>query len=125
MLPYVFPILAIDAVKAFVGNLPNVRIYDFGDAPQGVMTPYITWASAANTPFEHLSGAPLEDSSRIQIDCYAGPEDDQADVVIALARAVQSALDAANYANRVIINKRETDTRLFRISFEADIIANH
>lgn len=125
MVPYVSPILATDAVKAFVGQLPNTRIYDFGDVPQGTALPYVTWSLVGNQPYEHVSGAPLADNSRIQIDCYAGPADEAADEALALGRAVQAALDAAGFSNKVIIAMRERDTRFFRVSLEAYIIANH
>ena len=110
------------AVRAIVGADP--RIYGSGSAPQGVVAPYITWFVVVGVPYDHLSGAPGADSDSIQIDCWAGPHDDQEIVCVNLARAVRDALDAAGQANRIIINTREDDTGLFHIGLQVDFIHN-
>lgn len=122
MLPAVFPVLNIPAIRAYVG-VP-ARIYDFGDAPQDVVKPYITFQNISDTPHNQLSGAPCADFDSIQIDIYAGPEESGRASIRALARLVRDALDSAGIASRLIIQKREPDTKLFRISIEADFITN-
>ena len=110
--------ISTPAVTAIVGD----RIFSSGMAPQGVITPYITWFVVDGQPYDQISGAPCGDSDLIQIDCYAGPDDRQEKVCIDLAKAVRDALDAAGQVNRLIINHRETDTRLFRIGQQVDFI---
>ena len=68
MLPNVFPVLNTPEIQALVGN-PS-RIYDFGSAPPGAKTPYITFWSASGIPHGQLSGAPCSDFDTIQIDIY-------------------------------------------------------
>ena len=123
MLPNVFPTINVPTVQAYVGSAP-ARIYDFGSAPQGVVAPYITFSDAADAPYDQISGAPCGDFDTVQIDIYAGPDDNQKAPIRALAKAVRDALDIAGIANRLIIQTRETDTKLFRISIEADFITN-
>ena len=123
MLPAVFPVIATAEVKAIVGTTP-ARIYDFDSAPQNVIKPYITFTNVSNAPYEQISGAPRGDFDTVQIDMYAGPDDSEKTQVRALALAVRKALDDAGIANRLIIQTREPDTKLFRISVEADFITN-
>lgn len=123
MLPPVFQTLGTAAVKALVGASP-VRIYDFDSAPQNVQPPYIAWSIVLGQPFDHLSGPPRADFDTVQIDCYTGPADAGRAQARALAHAVRDALDAAGFHNRLIIQTRETDTQLFRVSIEADFITN-
>ncbi len=96
------------------------RIYAFDDKPQDVGGPYITWFSPGDQPYVHLSGAPVSDFTSIQIDCYGIDQS----IVDRLAGAVRSALDSARKVNRLIVNTREPDTKLYRIGFEADFIEN-
>lgn len=107
-----------------VRHLVAERIYSSGSAPQGVISPYITWFVVSDTPYEQLSDAPTADRDSIQIDCWAGPEDDQELVCVSVARAVRDALDAAGQSNSVILNVRELDTKLFRIGLRVDFIYN-
>ncbi|WJJ93444.1 DUF3168 domain-containing protein [Neopusillimonas aromaticivorans] len=118
----IYKTISTAAVKAIVGNPP--RIYGSGLAPQGVTAPYITWFVVVGQPYDHLSGPPGADNDTIQIDCWAGPGDDQELVCISLAKAVRDALDAAGQACRIIINTRESDTKLFRVGLQVDFIHN-
>lgn len=123
MLPPVFPILNTPEIRSYVGTSP-VRIYDFGSAPQDALKPYITFQDVAGSPHDQLSGAPCGDADLVQIDIYAGPEESQKAIIRTLAKHVQSALDNAYITNRLVIQTRETDTKLFRISIEANFITN-
>ena len=81
----IYKTISTAAVKAIVGSQP--RIYGSGLAPQGVTAPYITWFVVVGQPYDHLSGPPGADNDSIQIDCWAGPGDDQELVCINLAKA--------------------------------------
>lgn len=115
MLPNIYAILRANST---VLSSVSTRIYRHGAAPQDVVKPYITWFVVTGLPEIQLSGTPCSDTDTIQIDVWnetdAGVE--------TLAYAVRAALDSAGYANRMIQNLRETDTRLYRISFEVDVI---
>jgi len=115
MLPNIYSILRANAT---VLSSVSTRIYRHGAAPQDVVKPYITWFVITGMPELQISGTPCSDMDTIQIDVWH--ETDSG--VETLAYAVRAALDSAKYANRMIQDLRETDTRLYRISFEADII---
>lgn len=96
------------------------RIGGHGEVPQDTTRPYITWQIVADQPTDQLSGAPCADFETVQIDCWH-----QTDAGIrSLARAVRAALDTAGIANRVRVNLREPDTRLYRVGIEADFISS-
>jgi hypothetical protein len=117
MFPAVYQTLRANAT---VVSLVGTRIGRHGEVPQGTTEPYITWQSVSGQPFDHLSGAPVGDFDTIQLDC-----DHTTDAGIeALARAVRDALDTAGVHNRVRLDLRESDTRLYRVAIEADFITS-
>lgn len=114
MFPPVFRTLHTPAVAALVAD----RIGRHGEVAQGESRDYIVWQIVAGTPQENLSAAPDTDFTTVQIDCYS-----QADAgAEALAMAARSALDAVMISNRVILNNRDPDTRLYRVGLQADFI---
>lgn len=120
MLAPIFKTIDTPAVRAIVGG----RIYAKGRAPQGTKPPYITWFTVVGDPYNHLSGPPGADNDSVQIDCWAGPDGDQEGICDQLAKAVRDALDAAGQACRIIIDTREPDTMLFRVSLSVEFIHN-
>ncbi|SDW95010.1 tail completion protein gp17 [Lysobacter enzymogenes] len=114
MFPPVFQVLQTGAVIAIVGE----RIARHGDIAQDERRPYITWSIVIGNPHDNLSDAPPSDFTTVDINCWhttdAGVE--------ALALAVRDALDARLICNRVRVNQREPDTRLYRVGIEADFI---
>ncbi|NYT59429.1 DUF3168 domain-containing protein [Alcaligenaceae bacterium] len=120
MLAPIFKTIDTPAVRAIVGN----RIYGKGTAPQGTPLPYITWFTVAGDPYANLSDAPNADNDTIQIDCWAGPDDDQEGICDQLAKHVRDAVDAAGQACRIIIDTREADTKLFHIGLQVEFIHN-
>lgn len=119
MLPTVFMTLQTPAVLAIVGGTP-VRIFRHGAAPQDTEKPYITWFEVAGQPYDQISGTPCGDFDSVQIDCWS-----KLDLQVEqLARAVRDALDLAGIANRLVVNLRDPDTKIFRIGLEADFITS-
>lgn len=115
MLPPIFVTLkASAAVKSMVGTNPP-RIYSHGEAPQGVQDPYITWF-ALPSPENTLSEAPKVDRVGVQVDCWhraaAGVE--------ALAVAVRDAIEPHAHMTATLMDQREPETRLYRISMQYD-----
>lgn len=115
MFPNVYALLqGAPAVVAIVGQ----KIGRHGSMPQETQAPYITWFVVADQPHDTLSEAPGSDFNTVQIDCWSA-DDAQ---VATLARAVRAALDAAGHHNRVVVDQREQDTKLYHVGIEADLI---
>lgn len=120
MLPPVFQILkASAAVKAIVGTNPP-RIYRHGRAPQDATRPYVTWQVVSGVPENHLSDTPPVDRMSVQVDCWhpsdAGIED--------LASAVRDAGEAAGHCTGVIVDERDAETKLYRLSLQFDFFTD-
>ena len=115
MFPNVYALLqGAAAVTAIVGT----KIGRHGSMPQETAAPYITWFVVSDQPHDTLSEAPGSDFNTVQIDCWSA-DDAQ---VATLARAVRAALDAAGHLNRVVVDLREPETKLYRVGIEADLI---
>lgn len=117
MLPAVFQTLkASAAVKAIVGST-NPRIYRFGSAPQDIPAPYVTWFLVVGVPENNLSDPPPLDVMSVQIDCWH-----QSDVGCdALADAVRDAMELVCHMTAIVVNLRETETKLYRIGMQFDV----
>lgn len=116
MLPAVFPILSgAAAVTALVGTNP-VRVYRHGRAPQGVTTPYVTWAVDAGTAENILSGTPPADAYSVRVDCWS----DDGTQVETLAQAVRDAIEPNAHMTGVVADDREPETNRYRLSMHFD-----
>lgn len=115
MFPPVYQTLRTNAtVIALVAD----RISRHGDIPQDSTRPYIVWQIVLGQPYDQISGMPCGDFTTVQIDVYH-PHDAG---VQQLGVAVRAALDTAGHANRVVINNRDPETKLYRVGLEADFI---
>lgn len=117
MLPLVYTLLRSSPV---IVDAVDEAIYRHGIASEDAPRPYITWLLVAGRPEDQLSGSPCVDFDLVQIDVWS--EDDNQ--VEQIAYAVRDVLDNAGHANRIIMNTFDKDTKLFRISIEADFIHN-
>ena len=117
MLPNVYQTIRENAT---VVSTVGTRIYRHGSAPQNVQKPYVTWFLVSGNPYDNVSGSPCADRDLVQIDCWSETDEQ----VETLAYAVRSALDSNLITNRMVINSRENDTKLYRIAIEADFIAS-
>lgn len=117
MLPPVYETIHTPTVNALVGD----RIGRHGRVAQNTPRPYITWQVVTGLPHDQISGAPPSDFTTVQIDCWADGETGDR-LVDQIATAVRDALDAAGISNRLVIDVREPDTKLFRMGLEADFI---
>lgn len=117
MFPPVFRTLTANStVVAVVAD----RIGRHGVIQQDEKRPYITWQIVVGDPYDNLSSTPCGDFTTVQIDCYH-PTDAG---IQQLGVAVRAALDAAGVVNRVRLNNREPDTKLYRVGLDADFITN-
>lgn len=115
MFPNVYATLRANAT---VVSIVGTNIGRHGSMPQDTAPPYITWFTVGDQPHDTLSEAPQSDFTSTQIDCWSA---DDAEVA-ALARAVRAELDANGIHNRVVVDLREPDTKLYRVGIEADFI---
>ena len=115
MLPNVYQTLRLNST---VVSTVDKRIYRHGSAPQNVAKPYITWFMVSGVPENNISTAPCSDRDSVQIDCWSESDTE----VETLAYSVRAALDSQLIANRMVVNNRENDTKLYRIAIEADFI---
>ena len=114
MFPPVYRTLHTSAVAAIVDD----RIGRHGEISQTETRPYIVWQIVTGLPHDNLSDPPPSDFTTVQIDCYAM----QDGAVETLANAVRAALDAVLICNRVVVNNRDPETRLYRVGLDADFI---
>lgn len=115
MRPPLYSICKNDSgVTALLDDPP--RVYPFSDAPQDVTTPYVVWQLSTGFPENNLNKPPDVDSYTVQIDVYG----DMAADVTEVAKALRDAIEPHGYVASYNGEGRETDTRLYRYSFDAD-----
>lgn len=114
MLPPVYTVLrAVPGIVAMVGE----RIYRHGSVPQDSATsPYVSWALAGNQPVNELSDVPGRDRLTVQVDCWHLSDTG----VEALATMVRDAIEPLAHMTGIIVDSREPDTKLYRISLQFD-----
>lgn len=114
MFPPVFQTCAASAaVTALIGTTP-VRLYPFGEAPQGVIYPYAVWQLVSGSPENYLGDRPDADSFTVQIDVYA----DTATSARNVAKALRDAIEPVAYVTSWRGESRDPDTKKYRFSFD-------
>lgn len=118
MFPPVFQICAASAaVTALIGTNP-VRLYPFGEAPQGVVYPYAAWQLVTGTPENYLGDLPDADNFTVQIDVYA----DTAASARNVAKALRDAIEPVAYVVAWRGESKDAETKRYRYSFDVDWI---
>jgi hypothetical protein len=116
MTPDVFPLIAADSdCEALLGSGP-MRLFPFGEAPQHVTLPYVTWQTVVGVPENYMDCAPDIDALTVQMDVWAATQGSAREVRDAVVNALQS--DA--HVMGVGPEGREPDTRLYRVSLTVD-----
>lgn len=116
LLPPIFALLkASAAVTALLGA--NPKVYRHGIAPQNTVAPYVVWLVVGADPENNLSDVPPVDRIVVQLDCYSTTDGG----VETLATAVRDALEPSAHMTGIVINEREPDTGLYRLSLQFDI----
>jgi hypothetical protein len=117
MLPPIYSILTDSAaVTTIIGANPT-RAYRHRSAVQDTTRPYVTWALAGGIPENELSAAPVVDRMSVDIDCWHLSDEG----VEQLAAAVRDAVEASGHVTGISPNLREAETKLYRITIQADI----
>lgn len=116
MYPPIFTACASDpAVTALLGTNPT-RLYPFGEADQGVTSPYAVWQVVSGSPENYLAGRPDLDGYTVQIDVYGDSDVQVADA----ATAIRNAIELKSHIVRWGGQTKEPDTGRYRISFDSD-----
>lgn len=121
MTPPIFEICSADTgVQALLGDSTVLRLYPFGEATQKEPLPYAVWGLADGAPENYLGELPDADTLTLQVDVYGTTADE--------AREVRDALIAAIEPEAYIVSwdgeRRDRDTRAYRISFTVDWIVS-
>lgn len=116
MFPPIFQVAASDpGVTALLGTGP-VRLYPFGEAPEGTPLPYAVWQLVSGSPENYLAGRPDMDGFTLQVDVYAATG--------ASARAVGAALrdsiELRAHITRWGGESKDEATGRYRLSFDVD-----
>jgi hypothetical protein len=112
----IFAICAADAdVKALLGSAPT-RLYPFGEASEGVTKPYVVWQLVTGSPENYLAGRPDMDGYTLQVDVYATT----AASARAVTTAISTAIELKAYVTRWGGETKDTETKLYRSSFDID-----
>lgn len=109
-----------EVVRFFIREGAGVRFYSFGEAPADVARPYAVFQMAGGLPANKLAGTPDEDTFSFQIDAYA----DKAVDARGLGIALRDALEEHGYVVSYNFEGREPVTRLYRYSFNFDLMTS-
>lgn len=116
MYPPIFSVCNADsAVLAALGPKP-LRLYPFGEAPQGVATPYAVWQTISGAPENYLGQRPDMDQFTLQVDVYALDVDSARAAAEALRYAIEAVAHVVSYGGE----SRDPETKNYRYSFTVD-----
>ncbi len=117
MFPPIFKALAASkAITDLVKDGKAIRIHDFGQAPQGVAYPYLTFYQVSGRPHENISDAPCSDTDIVRVDIWA----QQPEHVATLAKAVQAVFDQHRQSNRLAMQTIDDETGAYRVCIEVE-----
>ena len=116
MYPPIFAVCAADlGVQSKLGVNPT-RLYPFGEAPSLSTKAYAVWQTIGGTPENYLTCPPDVDFYSLQVDVYGRTALE--------VREAANALRVPIEANAFIVawrgEMRETDTQLYRYSFDVN-----
>lgn len=104
------------SVLAVLGS-PEPRIYPWGENDDNpVIYPYVTWTEVGGSPHNQLAGRPCGDRISTQIDVWAKTKDS----ATAAAQALRDAIELDCYITSWRGRSRDPETKVYRISFDAD-----
>lgn len=116
MIPPVFTILnASSAVKALLGSSP-LRVFPWGEAPQGSTVPYATYLAHTSIPENTQGDTPDLDVMSTQIDIWAS----SVSSCVSVAEAVRDALEPYAHMTSFSSMPPDEDTELYRQRMDFD-----
>lgn len=112
----IFAVCAADAaVKALLGSSP-VRLYPFGEAPEGVAKPYVVWQTIGGNPENYLGQRPDIDGFSLQVDVYGASVTQTRDTAKAIRNAIERHANIVRWGG----DSRDPVTQSYRYSFDVD-----
>ena len=121
MTPPIFQACAASAaVTALLGSGADLRLYSFGEAPQGVTKPYAVWQLIGGSPDNYLAGRPDVDSASLQVDVYGTTSISARQV----RDAIRDAIELRSNITRWGGEGRDPTTKNYRVSFDVDWIVH-
>ena len=115
----IFEVCSQDAgVTALLGAGADLRLYSFGEAPDGVVKPYAVWQLVNGTPENYLAGRPDADGFTLQVDVYGATGTSSRQV----REAIRDAIELRAYVTRWGGESRDPTTNNYRTSFDVDWI---
>lgn len=116
----IFQVCAINAgVQSALGTNP-VRLYPFGEAPQGISKPYAVWQVIGGEPGNYINQIPDTDFHSLQVDVYAPTVTGGRDA----AQALRDAIEPVAHITRWGGESRDPETKNYRFSFDVDWITH-
>jgi hypothetical protein len=110
----IFKVCAADpAVTALIGTAPT-RLYPHGEAPQGVLKPYVVWQVVGGSPINYINGLPDTDDFNLQVDVYA----DTASSADAVFTALRTAIARQAYVTGFNLDAIDPATKSYRKGFD-------
>ena len=114
MFPPIFQVAAADpGVTALLGIDP-VRLFPFGEAPEGTPLPYAVWQLVSGSPENYLAGRPDMDGFTLQIDVYAATGSS----VRAVGAALRDSIELRAHITRWGGESKDEATNRYRLSFD-------
>lgn len=112
----IFAVASADStVKSVLGSNP-VRIFPFGEAPEGTAKPYAVWQIITGSPENYLAGRPDIDGFTLQVDVYGATAISTRDASV----AIRNAIELQSYITRWAEMPRDSETNNYRVSFDVD-----
>ncbi|WP_327440274.1 DUF3168 domain-containing protein [Pseudomonas donghuensis] len=105
-------------VTALLGAGADLRLYSFGEAPEGVAKPYAVWQLVNGDPENYLAGRPDVDGFSLQVDVYGATGTS----VRQVRSAISNAIELRAYITRWGAEGRDPITKNYRTSFDVDWI---
>lgn len=113
----IFEVCSSDpGVIALLGTGANLRLYSFGEAPEGVAKPYAVWQPVNGSPENYLAGRPGADGFTLQVDVYGTTGTS----VRQVRDAIRDAIELHAYITRWGTEGRDPTTKNYRASFDVD-----
>ena len=106
------------AVTALLGAGADLRLYSFGEAPEGAAKPYAVWQLVNGEPENYLAGRPDADGVTLQVDVYGTTSTS----VHQVRDAIRDAIELRAYVTRWGGEGRDPTTKNYRASFDVDWI---
>lgn len=119
MTPPIFQICSQStAVTTLLGAGSNLRLYSFGEAPEGVIKPYAVWQLVNGAPENYLADRSDADGVTLQIDVYGNTGSSVRQVRDAIRDAIELRANVTRWGGE----GRDPTTKNYRSSFDVDWI---